>query len=107
MITVHEARLLAEDSQQRVDEVIQELDGLIREAAKQGQRRLSYQKGRCCWRDDDWKKKQESTPFVNRVTEVLQQHGFRAAIIAGDTYRFGLFGLDEEEHFNYSLEVCW
>ena len=104
MINAYEAKQLAANSQQEVDKILEELDQLIRKAAYKGERILSYHKGRCYWREDDYESEKINTPFVNLICEKLRTYGFGTSMGRGESYKIGM---DDDEHYNVFLKISW
>lgn len=104
MIKAYEAKQLSEDSQLEVDKVLTEIDSLIREAAIEGKRTISFTNGRCSWRDDSYESSQRNIPFVNRVIKKLRENGYMADYANSSPYKVGC---DEESHYNVYLSISW
>lgn len=107
MIKAFEAKQISLDSEAEVDKVLEDIGICITDAAHKGKRSLSYYKGRCSWRNDNYDEGNTNRLFVNCIIKKLSIHGYNATIAKDKPYLSPSGNEEDPDVYNLFLLIDW
>jgi hypothetical protein len=97
---------LAANSEKAYQHTLVRIEEKITEAAKLGERTISYIDDRCSWSVNDYEQQRKNKPFVQVIIQRLVNRGFNARL---DQYGpYSVFGdPDGDQHYDMRLYITW